>query len=214
MSPDNCPRVFEANPRASHPRIAIGINEINLAAEEDVTVIRAPRDKNQHADENDFRQEGEAPPHAAIIFCHFERICQAGSDRGISNYSALEKGLEISRPRSTSQRGWSPEVCYVLLLDRGGPVAQRLEQGTHNPLVPGSNPGGPSFCLTRSRRGGGETAECWQSPSLPSLQAKLSSSARISVAHRRRRKKSDSSRRNSPRDKIRRPTRWTLIPTK
>jgi hypothetical protein len=24
-----------------------------------------------------------------------------------------------------------------------GPVAQRLEQGTHNPLVPGSNPGGP-----------------------------------------------------------------------
>src|SRR5438309_7032891 len=26
-----------------------------------------------------------------------------------------------------------------------GPVAQRLEQGTHNPLVPGSNPGGPNF---------------------------------------------------------------------
>ncbi len=32
-----------------------------------------------------------------------------------------------------------------------GPVAQRLEQGTHNPLVPGSNPGGPSL---RSRRRG------------------------------------------------------------
>ena len=30
-----------------------------------------------------------------------------------------------------------------------GPVAQRLEQGTHNPLVPGSNPGGPS-CFKRS----------------------------------------------------------------
>jgi large subunit ribosomal protein L19 len=29
-------------------------------------------------------------------------------------------------------------------LARDGPVAQRLEQGTHNPLVPGSNPGGPS----------------------------------------------------------------------
>ena len=28
-----------------------------------------------------------------------------------------------------------------------GSVAQRLEQGTHNPLVPGSNPGGPKvFC--------------------------------------------------------------------
>ena len=27
---------------------------------------------------------------------------------------------------------------------QSGPVAQRLEQGTHNPLVPGSNPGGPN----------------------------------------------------------------------
>ena len=25
-----------------------------------------------------------------------------------------------------------------------GSIAQRLEQGTHNPLVPGSNPGGPT----------------------------------------------------------------------
>ncbi len=27
----------------------------------------------------------------------------------------------------------------------GGPVAQRLEQGTHNPLVLGSNPSGPTI---------------------------------------------------------------------
>jgi hypothetical protein len=27
---------------------------------------------------------------------------------------------------------------------RNGPLAQRLEQWTHNPLVPGSNPGGPT----------------------------------------------------------------------
>src|SRR6266480_3470427 len=39
-----------------------------------------------------------------------------------------------------------------------GPVAQRLEQGTHNPLVPGSNPGGPSperfrgYCATSAGR--------------------------------------------------------------
>ena len=32
-----------------------------------------------------------------------------------------------------------------------GPVAQRLEQGTHNPLVPGSNPGGPSSESFRGR---------------------------------------------------------------
>src|SRR5262249_42442567 len=30
-----------------------------------------------------------------------------------------------------------------------GPIAQRLEQGTHNPLVPGSNPGGPSLRFWR-----------------------------------------------------------------
>src|SRR5438105_4988591 len=33
----------------------------------------------------------------------------------------------------------------------GGPIAQRLEQATHNRLVPGSNPGGP----TASNRGVG-----------------------------------------------------------
>ena len=31
----------------------------------------------------------------------------------------------------------------------GGPVAQRLEQRTHNPLVPGSNPGGPTTGFSR-----------------------------------------------------------------
>ena len=42
-------------------------------------------------------------------------------------------------------RGWSSVVRCVLIQLQCGPVAQRLEQGTHNPLVPGSNPGGPSF---------------------------------------------------------------------
>ena len=31
-----------------------------------------------------------------------------------------------------------------LLIIKKGPVAQRLEQGTHNPLVGGSNPSGPT----------------------------------------------------------------------
>ncbi len=30
-------------------------------------------------------------------------------------------------------------------LSTNGPVAQRLEQGTHNPLVLGSNPSGPTI---------------------------------------------------------------------
>ena len=34
-------------------------------------------------------------------------------------------------------RIWLPQVVE-------GPVAQRLEQGTHNPLVGGSNPSGPT----------------------------------------------------------------------
>ena len=36
-----------------------------------------------------------------------------------------------------------------------GSIAQRLEQGTHNPLVPGSNPGGPTI-FHISRPGLGE----------------------------------------------------------
>ena len=63
MSPDDRARVFEANARVCHPRIAIGIDEIDLSAEKNVTVIRASCDKNQGADENDFRKEGKAPPH-------------------------------------------------------------------------------------------------------------------------------------------------------
>jgi len=103
--------VFEANARACHPRIAIGINEIDLAAEEDVTVIRTPGDENQRADENDFRQEREAPPHAP--FKSAIRIAQS------------EIFIE-------SIRDWPRGVCYVLLSHRCGRVAQRLEQGTHN----------------------------------------------------------------------------------
>jgi hypothetical protein len=34
-----------------------------------------------------------------------------------------------------------------------GPIAQRLEQGTHNPLVPGSNPGGPMIPKPLPTRG-------------------------------------------------------------
>jgi hypothetical protein len=32
---------------------------------------------------------------------------------------------------------------HAFIAQTTGPIAQRLEQGTHNPLVPGSNPGGP-----------------------------------------------------------------------
>jgi hypothetical protein len=42
---------------------------------------------------------------------------------------------------------------YELVVVKG-PIAQRLEQGTHNPLVPGSNPGGPSLRFGASKSEG------------------------------------------------------------
>ena len=39
--------------------------------------------------------------------------------------------------------GKMSSVCISLNF-KHGPVAQRLEQQTHNLLVPGSNPGGPT----------------------------------------------------------------------
>jgi hypothetical protein len=86
MSPDDRVRVFEANARARHPRIAVRINEIDLATEEDVTVIRTPRDNNQCADKNDFRQEGEAPPHASFyseIYNSKSEICSPAPYQGL-----------------------------------------------------------------------------------------------------------------------------------
>ena len=58
---------------------------------------------------------------------------------------------------------------------RNGPVAQRLEQGTHNPLVPGSNPGGPSLRFGAQRESEGcHAVTKWRragfSASVPELQ--------------------------------------------
>gem|GEM_PF-2951695 len=44
-------------------------------------------------------------------------------------------------------RFWAVLFLFLFL---SGPVAQRLEQGTHNPLVVGSNPSGPTILLWRS----------------------------------------------------------------
>ena len=108
MSPDDRARVFEANPRAGHPRIAVGISEINLATKEDIAVIRTPCHQNQCADENDFRQEREAPPHAP--FKSAFRIPQS----------------EFS---SNAFASYHVEFAMFYFLIAAGAVAQRLEQG-------------------------------------------------------------------------------------
>jgi hypothetical protein len=53
-----------------------------------------------------------------------------------------------------------PNHYKIGTLPRVGPVAQRLEQRTHNPLVLGSNPSGPTTAKKRSAIGRVNTSFC------------------------------------------------------
>src|ERR1700734_4342741 len=44
-----------------------------------------------------------------------------------------------------------PPITRASIVTTEGPVAQRLEQGTHNPLAGGSNPSGPTNKISRGR---------------------------------------------------------------
>jgi hypothetical protein len=63
--------------------------------------------------------------------------------------ATIRKADDDGQPRNANVfasrrfRGWSSSAGRDIRLS-SGPIAQRLEQGTHNPLVPGSNPGGPN----------------------------------------------------------------------
>ena len=52
--------------------------------------------------------------------------------------------------RESIRRGLKYTFATNILI---GPVAQRLEQGTHNPLVVGSNPTGPTILKSLSLMG-------------------------------------------------------------
>ena len=54
--------------------------------------------------------------------------------------------------RESIRRGLKYTFATNILI---GPVAQRLEQGTHNPLVVGSNPTGPTILKSLSSMGKG-----------------------------------------------------------
>ncbi len=73
-------------------------------------------------------------------FCRF--FYSMRCERALWPGSLLAKKFR-SQSSSERFRGWSPVEKRYSLNRMCGPVAQRLEQGTHNPLVPGSNPGGP-----------------------------------------------------------------------
>src|SRR4030095_1956943 len=57
-----------------------------------------------------------------------------------SSRVSLRSTIEYHRENGTRRGSELFKFHYEI-----GPVAQRLEQGTHNPLVPGSNPGGASL---------------------------------------------------------------------
>src|SRR5205823_10272481 len=71
---------------------------------------------------------------------------------------------------------WSRAICYDLVPEKHGPVAQRLEQGTHNPLVPGSNPGGPSPESFRGCHAGPSDGACRCAAILVALKFEIRSS--------------------------------------
>lgn len=92
--------------------------------------------------------------------------------------SAPRRTCETTMAQRHAQkpRRISGKHCQVL----DGPIAQRLEQRTHNPLVPGSNPGGPTIfstsrygrgCAHRSCRSGQAllAAEAWFGRPFPRL---------------------------------------------
>jgi hypothetical protein len=60
----------------------------------------------------------------------------------VSNPSSLENSFPIfvSQKKTVEKSKTSATFPGI---QRKGPIAQRLEQGTHNPLVVGSNPTGP-----------------------------------------------------------------------
>ena len=79
------------------------------------------------------------------------------SDEKLSAFLELELAIRASGDKLSREVKWidydltssirsavTPSPLKLMGIYEDGPVAQRLEQGTHNPLVPGSNPGGPS----------------------------------------------------------------------
>ena len=83
---------------------------------------------------------------ACIRWCNPRRRC--------SGSRTPTDGILASAPYGKSTAGsgkpqFAETVDKCFRLRQLGPVAQRLEQGTHNPLVVGSNPTGPIFCAAR-----------------------------------------------------------------
>ena len=51
--------MFGADSHARHPRVAIGVAEINISVDENVPIIRAPRCQNECAQDRDLKNGEE-----------------------------------------------------------------------------------------------------------------------------------------------------------
>src|SRR5262249_40747018 len=63
MMPDDQPRLLRAHPHACHPRVAIGINKVNIPGDEDVLVVRAARCQDENAQKGDFDETQDCANH-------------------------------------------------------------------------------------------------------------------------------------------------------
>jgi hypothetical protein len=73
MMPQNATRVLDAHPHSRHPRIAIRVPEVNLAADKDVSVIRAPRRQDQRGQENDLNSRDNGTSHRTVLIENSKR---------------------------------------------------------------------------------------------------------------------------------------------
>jgi hypothetical protein len=64
--PYDQPGMFRAHPRACHPRIAIGVGEINISGDKNVLIISAARCQDQYAENCDFNDAQGSANHRFI----------------------------------------------------------------------------------------------------------------------------------------------------
>jgi hypothetical protein len=65
--------------------------------------------------------------------------CSMNEGKSLSVQYHLKNSIKLGRKKMLQ------DAESVIIISHSGPVAQRLEQWTHNPLVRGSNPRGPSY---------------------------------------------------------------------
>ena len=60
-------RMLDANPNAAHPRIAIGISEVDVTANEHIVIIRAARQDDERRKNYNFSNSYERTTHPAVL---------------------------------------------------------------------------------------------------------------------------------------------------